>query len=233
LSDEPRHLSYNIAGRAEQYLAFGDSDSSGDRKGQRILFVPPLFDEMNRVRRTWVQAMRLLEGRGIASALPDLPGCNESSAPMARQSLSTWREAVTAAAAAFSATHIFSVRGGCLIDDAAHLPVMRLAPVKGSSILKAMIRARIAGDKEAGIITSADSLAMAVQQAPVELAGHRIGMQLWQDLDNAVPPDLIHDAYDIMPNSGKSWALWLRAEPQYDADIAAELAQVIDSVSAL
>jgi hypothetical protein len=227
LSEQPHHLTYQFAGQAEQCLAFGDYDAST----RRILLVPPLFDEMNRVRRTWVQAMRILADKGITSALPDLPGCNESSAPLAEQSLSAWREATAEAAKAFSATHIFSVRGGCLIDEVAGLPVMRLAPVKGASILKAIIRTRIAGDKEAGVITSADALAMAVQQAPVELAGNLINMQMWQELESAVPA-ASPNATDFIPDSGKSWTLWLRAEPQYDAEIAAGLALAIEDWSA-
>ena len=86
-----RHLSYHFDGRAEQLLTIGSGDPA-------ILFVPPLFDEMNRMRRTLVLAMHALAERDIASTLMDLPGANESLAPLEEQSLTRWREAVAAAA---------------------------------------------------------------------------------------------------------------------------------------
>lgn len=221
------HITYQFSGCSEYCLRAGNPLSP-----RRILFVPPLFDEMNRLRRTWVQAMRALTARNIASALPDLPGCNESDAVLSEQDLTAWRGAITAAADSFAATHLFSVRGGCLIDDAAHLPVMRLAPVAGASILKAMIRTRIAGDKEAGMISSAESLERDVQNRPILLAGHSIGAALWHDLLDAVPADLFGRGYEFIPDGDKSWALWRRAEPQYDPEIASALAHEIDCWSA-
>ena len=225
-----RHAKYDFQGR-EEYCLIAGGDVHDDGNPRRILFVPPLFDEMNRVRRTWVQAMRELASNNVASALPDLPGCNESVASLEQQSIDIWREAVACAAESFQATHIFSVRGGCLIDDAAGLPVMRLSPAKGASILKNMIRTKIAGDKEAGVISNAESLSAALADGPVELAGHAIGAEMWHSLESAIVEEL-HDSYDIHPVTGKSWALWLRAEPQYDPEIAQALAATLDSVSA-
>lgn len=176
--------------------------------------------------------MRALARQDIASILPDLPGCGESRAPLAGQSLSIWRGAIAAAAQEFGATHIFSVRGGCLIDDAARLPIMRLAPALGASILKAMVRARISGDKDAGIMTRAEGLERDVENGPILLAGHPIGAALWHDLSRALPADLPGLVHDFRPGGDKSWALWLRAEPQYDAEIAAMLADEIARWSA-
>ncbi len=215
------------AERDEQCLCIGEPAAT-----RRILFLPPLFGEMNRVRRTWVQTMRLLAAQGIACALPDLPGCNESTAPITDQSLHNWRGAITGFASDFGATHIFSVRGGCLIDDGPRVPVMRLAPINGALLLKAMVRARIAGDKEAGLITSSEHLAAAVQQAPVQLAGHAINAQLWQDLTDAEPAILDDKSREVALGDGIS-ALWLRAEPQYDAACAHALANAIDGWSPL
>ena len=50
---------------------------------QRVLLIPPLFEEANRMRRTLVLAMRALSAdMGIVpSLLPDLPGQNDSLEP--------------------------------------------------------------------------------------------------------------------------------------------------------
>jgi len=143
-----RLRSYSFEGFDEQLLGFGGANDE-----RCILIIPPLFDEMNRVRRMLVQTMRELSGRRISSVLPDLPGTNESRAKLLDQDLDTWRAALSAAAAQVGATHVASLRGGTLIDDGVSAPHWRLAPVKGSNLLKAMLRTRIAGDKEAGIVS--------------------------------------------------------------------------------
>ena len=43
-----------------------------------ILFVPPLFEEMNRTRALIAAIMRALAARGYGCWLPDLPGTGES-----------------------------------------------------------------------------------------------------------------------------------------------------------
>jgi hypothetical protein len=47
---------------AEACLRLGPEDAAA-----RVLFIPPLFEEANRMRRTLVMAMRALAARGIAS----------------------------------------------------------------------------------------------------------------------------------------------------------------------
>ncbi len=107
-----RHSGYVFA-RAEEYcLMAGDANAS-----RRILIVPPLFDEMNRMRRVLVSAMRELADLGVCSILPDLPGCNESMARLVDQDLDKWRGAIAAVAEQLGATHIASIRGGVLIDN--------------------------------------------------------------------------------------------------------------------
>ena len=133
-----------------------------------------------------VQAMRGLAERNVGSLLIDLPGCNESLAALEQQCLTTWREAVSAAASQLGATYIASLRGGALIDDGAtDMPRWRLAPAKGSSLLKTMIRTRIAGDKEAGKATTEAWLMEAVKNAPIELAGNLLGPAMVSELANA------------------------------------------------
>ena len=95
----------------------------------RLLIVPALFDEANRMRRFTVEVMRRLDGAGIDSFLIDLPGCNESLAPLEDQTPESWRQAVTAAAAHFRASHVLGIRGGALLMPP-ELPGWRYAPVK-------------------------------------------------------------------------------------------------------
>ena len=92
MSLRPEYKTYHFAGHDEHVLCFGAEYS------RQILIIPPLFDEMNRCRRMLVQAMRGLAERNVGSLLIDLPGCNESLAALEQQSLTTWREAVSAAA---------------------------------------------------------------------------------------------------------------------------------------
>jgi hypothetical protein len=223
----PEYLTYTAAGRDELCLSFGGANS------RRILIIPPLFDEMNRMRRVLATAMRDLASRDIGCSLIDLPGCNESLAPLHDQSLNHWRDAVTACADQLNATHIASLRGGALIDDGKpELPHWRLAPVKGSSLLKTMVRARIAGEKEAGnVVTEAAILAQA-QAAPVELAGNLLGAAMLAQLAVAEPLALPKLTERKLGEDIMGAPLWLRAEPQDDSAFAANIAADLDRWSA-
>ena len=64
---------------AEYALSF---DSA---RQQRLLVIPALFDEGTKLRRLTVEVQRRLDGAGIDSFLPDLPGTNESRAPLKAQ----------------------------------------------------------------------------------------------------------------------------------------------------
>ena len=216
----PRHLSYDFDGHAEQLLTIG----AGNR---RVLIVPPLFDEMNRMRRTLVLAMHALAERGTASALMDLPGANESLAPIEDQNLDSWRQAVGVAAAAIDPVCIAAVRGGCLIDDGAEAPHRwRLSPAKGSSLLKTLLRTRIAGERENGRNVTAAGLMALAETGPIELAGNRLSPDMIAQLDGALPAD--QAAREVKPGTGERCiagsALWLRAEPGEDAAMAQAIA---------
>lgn len=224
---QPVHLHYSTADQSEYCLRFGPADAD-----RTILIVPPLFDEMNRTRRMVVEAMRALAKRDVASLLPDLPGCNESTAALSTQSIESWRRAVYDVAAQFGATHVVSIRGGSLLDDAAAIPMWRLAPVKGASLLKTLLRARIAADKEAGITTTAEQLIIAGQHHGLNLAGHAIGPAMLIDLEKANPvaSDNITEA-TLSEVDGT--ALWLRSVPGESPEMSAGLAAHIDRWSAM
>lgn len=220
------HLSYETGGHSEYCLSFGTVDAT-----RTILIVPPLFEEMNRTRRMLVEAMRALGQQAVRTLLPDLPGCNESLACMSEQTLLDWRNAVTDCASQLSATHIASIRGGCLIDDAANLPLWRLAPAKGASLLKSMLRTRIVADKEAGISTTAEQLMMAAKSAPLDLSGILLRQEMLAELDMALTSTTI-GIHEVALADIDGTPLWLRAEPGDDSAMSAAIAADLDRWSA-
>lgn len=222
----PEYRTYSFNGHDEFCLCFGAGHT------RQILIIPPLFDEMNRTRRMMVQAMRDLDARGVGSMLVDLPGCNESMAGLAEQSLDSWRAAVAACAEQLGATHIASLRGGALVDDAPALPHWRLAPAKGSSLLKTMIRTRIAGEKEAGKATTEAELMAAAETAPLELAGNLLGPEIVAQLATAEPAPLANLTERKLGEDIAGSPLWLRAEPQDDAAMSASIAADLERWSA-
>jgi hypothetical protein len=222
----PVHLHYEFAGQKEYCLSFGDAGAS-----RSILIVPPLFDEMNRVRRMLAEAMRALAANGVRSLLADLPGCNESAAELSGQTIQTWQNAVVAAATQLGATHIASLRGGTLIDDGPALPHWRLAPVRGSSLLKTMLRTRIAAEKEGGNAVTAEQLMAAAQSGPLELSGNMLYPAMLESLDNAEPATVDH-LCEIGLADIAGTPLWLRAEPQDSAEMSTAIAADLDRWSA-
>lgn len=218
---------YSFAGREEYCLGFGNAHP------YRILIIPPLFDEMNRMRRVCVSAMRHLAERNVSSVLIDLPGCNESLALLEQQSLDGWHDAVAACAAQLGATHIAAIRGGALVDDGCpQLPHWRLVPVKGASLLKTMIRTRIAGEKEAGTVITEALLMEQAAVEPIELAGNRLGPDMIAQLSVAEPAALPNVRERKLGDDIAGSPLWLRAEPQDDAAFAAAIADDLERWSA-
>ncbi|HKT85370.1 MAG TPA: hypothetical protein VJQ77_04710 [Novosphingobium sp.] len=189
----------------------------------RLLIIPALFDEGNRMRRFAVEVMRRLDAGGIDSFLPDLPGCNESLRPLEEQTPATWRDAVTSAAAQFAATHVLGIRGGCLFTPAP-LPCWHYAPVKGASILRQMMRARILASREAGRDEKSDQLVATARRGGIELAGYPLGAEFYRAFEALEPmAGAIMAAQEDIGGSG----LWLRAEPGEDPGQADALAAII------
>ena len=192
---------------------------------RRILVLPALFDEANKLRHFTVEVMRRLDEAGIDAFLPDMPGCNESLAPLAEQTLGGWREGAGIAASHFGATHALTIRGGALCAPAS-LPVWRYAPATGSSILRAMLRARIIASKEAGIDESREALLERGRETGLELAGYALGAAMLRQLETAEPlggPALANIAQSDLGGAG----LWLRAEPDHDPAQAQALAAIV------
>ncbi|MGZ8997853.1 MAG: hypothetical protein ACXW2T_03250 [Allosphingosinicella sp.] len=184
----------------------------GAEEALPILFVPPLFEEMNRTRALLATIMRKLAGRGFGCWLPDLSGTGESETALAGVSWQNWRHDVTAASRhilekARSSPLVASLRGGSLLDDAAAARgFWRLAPVDGSSLARDMKRAGIAGVEWAGYAPN-EALKAALEAAkPAPVAPLRIA----QLQSHATPGDA------RLPGP----ALWRRSEPGTSEDLA-------------
>lgn len=201
-------------------LRFGPADAL-----VRVLIVPPLFDEANRMRRTLALTMRALAKRGMASALPDLPGQGDSLLPNEEATLERWQEALADIARAEEPTIVASWRGGALIDDAAigARGWWRMAPVAGASLVRALVRTRIAGDREAGQAITADELRNAARDGWVELGGYRLTGVLLDGLEAATPA-AVTPLREVTPAEMAGSALWLRSEPGENAAMAEAMA---------
>lgn len=195
--------------REEWLMRIGAEDAPA------ILFVPPLFEEMNRTRALIADVMRALAAQGFGCWLPDLGGTGESERDLGEMAWEDWRHDVRSAA-----THVAekagkplvaSLRGGALIDDAADARGWwRFAPAQGLALERDMVRAGLAGVEWAGY-APADALkaglagAMAAEVSPLRT------VRLETDAQAA-------DARIDGP------ALWRRSEPGNSAELAQAMA---------
>ncbi len=223
--------SYRFSDRDEYCLRAGIQSSD------QILLIPPLFDEMNRMRRMIVDMMRILAEHDVGTILPDLPGTNESLFPQHEASLEVWRDALkTCFEAHQGCSYVASFRGGCLIDGILNnLPTWRLTPVKGKSLLRTMMRTRIASDKEAGSIVTMSDLTKKVKNEAIELAGNIISPAMFEQLNEAdiTNPNTLRTMRlesDSQPAEGKlaGSPLWLRAEPDADPILSQSIADDLE-----
>lgn len=178
------------------------------------------------MRRTLVLTMRALSRLGTPCFLPDLPGQNDSLILTEDVTLEDWRGALSELAKANAEPLVVaSWRGGALIDDAVAGAIgwWRMAPAQGASIVKAMIRTRIAGDKESGRQSNAEAIRASAAQSPVELAGNLLSAAMLDALEAAIPAP-VKPLRQVMPADLNGSALWLRAEPGEDAAMAEAVA---------
>lgn len=187
--------------------------------------LPALFDEANKLRRLTVEVMARLDASGIDSFLPDLPGCNDSLAPLMDQTLESWRAAALAAASHFQATHVLTLRGGALLEPTT-LPGWRFAKVAGRSLLRTMLRAQAIAAKEAGQEIGTGLLADTARCEGMELAGWRISAPMFRELESAEPPAETR-LTDVGLADVGGQGLWLRAEPGESPAQADALAAVV------
>jgi hypothetical protein len=194
-------------------------------RAHRVLVLPACFDESNKLRHFTIEVMRRLDGAGIDSFLPDLPGCNESLAPLSDQTLASWRMAAAAAARHFSASHVLAIRAGALVAPET-LPGWRYAPLTGSSQLRALLRARVLSAREAGREEDRETLLVEGRERGLELGGYRLGSAMIANLaEGELPPPA--GQRDIAHGDIGGPGLWLRAEPDHDARQADALAAIV------
>lgn len=207
------------SGQSKEYaLAFDRA------RPRRVLIVPALFDEANRMRKMLVDMMQLLDAEGIDTFLPDLPGCNESPQSFAAQSLHGWRVAMQHAVRHFRASDVLAVRGGALVFPGT-LPGWVLEPAKGPTILRQMLRARTIAAREAGRQEDSAALLEQGRSEGLELAGYRCGASLIAGLQDALPQ--IEGQRIIAQTELGGGGLWLRAEPTAAPDQSGALARII------
>lgn len=193
---------YDWPGGREAMLRFGPAE------GPVVVAALPLFEEANRTRAFVVTILRMLAERGIASALPDLPGTGESLVPTAEASLASMREAF----AAIRGGYTLAIRSGALLDAGARKGRWHLSPQSGSDLLRELARLQQTG--ESG-----------------DYGGNRLSPALLAELGNAEA-----DAARVVRLESDAKAadhklpgapLWRRSEPDNDPILAAGLADDI------
>jgi pimeloyl-ACP methyl ester carboxylesterase len=177
--------------------------------GPALLFLPPLFEEMNRTRALLATVMRRLAADGFACWLPDLPGTGESERALGEISWNDWQAAAAAAFEAAGAVASVAVRGGALLDHAAQAR-WRFAPATGASLARDLARAGLMTEGGGGYAPSEQllsALAAAEPQAGETVRTVRLATDRAEaDLKLEGPP------------------LWRRAEPQNDYELAEAMA---------
>ena len=205
----------------------------GPDTGPIVVVALPLFEEANRTRAFAVSILRALAERGIAGALPDLPGQGESVMPTYETDLTTLRAGFAAAAAALDApTFTLAIRSGTLLDsEAAVIARYHLSPMTGADLRRELVRARQASARESGEAFDPASLGAATD--PVELAGNLVSPALLAQLADATPSlertRTVRLATAAKPADAKlpGSPLWRRAEPDNDPDFAQAVADDI------
>ncbi|WP_206241098.1 alpha/beta hydrolase family protein [Novosphingobium terrae] len=192
--------------------------------GPRLLIVPALLDEGHRLRRLTVEVMRRLAASGITCILPDLPGTGDSVFPLGQTDVRLWRKAMGELAQEVGAQAVFALRGGALAAPEG-LKSWHYAPIKGASILRQLIRARIIASREAGVEERQDALMEQGRAQGLELAGYRLGAAMIAQLEEAQP---VSEGTTLIDQEMVTGApLWLRAEPGENRQQADALAAIL------
>jgi len=205
VSDSGLHYThYRAGGRDEWMMRIGS--------GPALLFLPPLFEEMNRTRALLASVMRRLAAEGFRSFLPDLPGTGESERALEEVSWRDWLDSAASAGESAGAVASVSLRGGALLDGAAPAR-WRFAPANGASLARDLARAGLMTEGGGGYAPSQallDGLAEAEPEAGGTVRTVRLSTDRAEaDLKLEGPP------------------LWRRAEPQNSTELADAMASDI------
>ena len=180
--------------------------------GPALLFLPPLFEEMNRTRALLASVMRALAAEGFGCWLPDLPGTGESERALEDVSWTAWTEGAAAAFEAAGALAAISLRGGGLLDEPASLR-WRFAPATGASLARDLARAGLMTEGGGGYAPS-QALLAALAEAEPAAGGTVRTLRLSTDRGEA----------DVKLEGPP---LWRRAEPQNSYELAEAMASDI------
>lgn len=196
---------------------------------RRLLILPPLFEEMNRCRALLAALGRELATRNIVSLLPDLPGTGECPRRLENISWTDWLDAVQALVDAEKPDHIFTLRGGALL--AQHLPNARddfAAIASGQSIWRALARARMVMEQEAGIkVSQADLEAQSAQGHIVMCAGYALSPAMLQGLIKAQIRTPACHSWHLGEDDLEGPPVWLQADPLPAPALAQRLADLL------
>ena len=214
---------YDWSGGREAMLRFGP-------EGAPVVVVAlPLFEEANRTRAVAAALLRALAARGVAGALPDLPGQGESLVSTEAMTLPSLRAALAAATVAVSGdvpVHLASIRSGALFDDAAAVASRwRWSPQDGAALFRELRRI---GQVEVG----GDRCSIP-DRTSASVAGNLVGARFVQDLPIATvgdgpgaPTRIVRLVGDPRPADRHLPGVppWRRAEPGNDTGLAGRLA---------
>jgi len=201
-----RYDRIQVNGREEWRMRIGLPD------GIPLLFVAPLFEEMNRTRALLARVMRLLGSQGFRCTLSDLPGTGESERALEDCDWQDWQDTVRDAD---RPALVASLRGGALLDAVEARAWWRFAPVSGAAVLRDLERSGLTGGGLAGYPVP-DTLRAALREAePAEVAHCRT----------------VRLASDPKPADAKleGPALWRRSEPSSSNELAIAIASDISA----
>ena len=231
---------YDWPGGREAMIRFGPAT------GPIVVAVLPLFEEANRTRTFVVTILRMLAERGIASALPDLPGTGESLVPLETlPSTLEMEEGYESAVDGFwqqgRKRYGIAFRSGALLDRLVTLNGRwHFAPQDAADLLRDLKRikqASLGPERQLTEFWQHDGqMPGDVPHPPVEIAGNLIAADFLTNLKVDVPLDeedgplrIVRLETDPRPADRHvpGAPLWRRAEPDNDPALAALLADDI------
>jgi len=205
---------YSVNGRDEWLMRIGEAEAPP------ILFLPPLFEEMNRTRALLAGIMGGVAAQGFGCWLPDLPGTGESERALEGCGWADWRDAARdagrcAARNSGKPVVVASVRGGVLLEGGVEASgYWRFAPVDGASLARDLARSKLAGGGGSAGYPTPDALLGALAAAAFAEPQRLRTLRLDSDPRDA---DLKLDGP----------ALWRRSEPDTSSELCEALASDI------
>jgi len=193
----------------------------------RLLLIPPLFEEANKLRHFLVRLMvSLAADHDIGTILPDLPGTLESPQSLEDQTIYSWQNAIGTVHRSFEPiSHIATFRGGCQLGvNIENTPQWQFTPMNAYQQMRTLARAQLASEREAGNDPqSLGNMLKALEDEGGHLIGYEISPAMAQSLE--VTRKFVDDAAYTVRLKGDNKAanskiagspLWLRSEPGFD-----------------